>query len=46
MKIFLLPLLLLSACERAERPAPPTAEEDQRLDDAEELLNEEERRYD
>ena len=41
-----LALLALTACNREERPAPPTAEEDERLDEAEELLNEEERRYD
>ncbi len=40
MKRTLLPmLLLLAACNRAERPEPPTAAESQRLDEAEDMLN-------
>ena len=32
-------LLLLAACNREEQPAPPTAEESDRLNDAEAMLN-------
>jgi len=32
-------LLLVAACQREEQPAPPTAEEADRLDDAEAMLN-------
>jgi hypothetical protein len=32
-------LLLLAACQREEQPAPPTAEESDRLNDAESMLN-------
>ena len=36
----LLPLLLLSACNREEQPQAPTAAESERLNDAEGMLNE------
>ncbi len=39
MRKFLLPLLLLSACDRSERPQAPTAAESERLDEAEDMLN-------
>ena len=32
-------LLLLCACDREERPQPPNAAETERLNDAEEMLN-------
>ena len=38
-KFLLLGALLLAACNREERPEPPTAAESERLDDAEEMLN-------
>ena len=38
-KILLLSALLLAACNREERPEPPTAAESERLDDAEDMLN-------
>ena len=39
MRLALSALLLLTACNREEQPAPPTAEESQRLNDAESMLN-------
>jgi len=39
-RIFLSSLFLLTACDRAERIEPPTAEEAERLNDAEAMLNE------
>ena len=39
MRLVLSALILLTACDREERPAPPTAEESDRLDDAESMLN-------
>jgi hypothetical protein len=39
MRLALSALVLLAACDRDERPAPPTAEESRRLDDAESMLN-------
>ena len=38
-KILLLGILMLTACNREERPEPPTAAESERLDDAEDMLN-------
>ena len=38
-KILLLSTLLLAACNREERPAAPTAEQADRLNDAEAMLN-------
>ena len=38
-KILLLGALLLASCDREERPEPPTAAESDRLDEAEEMLN-------
>ena len=38
-KILLLGILLLASCNREERPEAPTAAESQRLDEAEEMLN-------
>ncbi|WP_294003398.1 hypothetical protein [Sphingomonas sp.] len=38
MRLLLL-LILLAACQREETVAPPTAEEHQRLDDAESMLD-------
>jgi hypothetical protein len=38
-KSLLLAALLLTSCNREERPAPPTAEESDRLNDAESMLN-------
>ena len=38
-KVLLLGCLLLSACNREERPEPPTAAETERLDEAEDMLN-------
>ena len=35
-----LSLLLLASCDRGERVEPPTAEEAERLNDAEAMLNE------
>ena len=40
MKKLLACLLLLSACNREERPEGPTPEETERLNEAEEMLNE------
>ena len=37
--ILLLSVLLLTACNREERPEAPTAAEGERLDDAEDMLN-------
>ena len=39
MRLVLSALILLTACDREERPAPPTEEESDRLDDAESMLN-------
>ena len=39
MRLLLSALLFLTACNREEQPAPPTAEESERLDDAESMLN-------
>jgi len=39
MKLLLTALLLLTACNREERPAPPTTEQSDRLNDAESMLN-------
>ena len=38
-KSLLLAMLLLTSCNREERPAAPTAEEADRLNDAEAMLN-------
>jgi hypothetical protein len=38
-KFLLLGILFLASCDREERPEAPTAAESQRLDDAEEMLN-------
>ncbi|MCL6699413.1 hypothetical protein LZ496_11550 [Sphingomonas sp. NSE70-1] len=38
-KILLFGLMLLAACNREEQPEPPTAAETERLDEAEEMLN-------
>jgi hypothetical protein len=38
-KILLVAMLLLTACNREERPEAPTAAEAERLDEAEEMLN-------
>jgi hypothetical protein len=38
-KSLLLAALLLTSCNQEERPAPPTAEESDRLNDAESMLN-------
>ena len=38
-KILLIGALLLAACNREERPEPPTAAESERLDEAEDMLN-------
>jgi len=38
-KILLLGLMLLASCNREEKPQPPTAAETERLDDAEDMLN-------
>ena len=37
--LFLFLLLVLAACDRAEKPAPPTIEESQRLDNAAAMLD-------
>ena len=37
--IIMLVALLLTACDREEKPQPPTAAEAERLNDAEEMLN-------
>ena len=39
MKLFSCLLLLLTACNREERPEAPTPAEEQRLDQAEAMLN-------
>ena len=39
MKRALCVLLFLAACSREEQPAPPTAEQSERLNDAEAMLN-------
>ena len=39
-KILLLGILLLASCNREDRPEAPTPAESERLDDAEEMLNE------
>ena len=38
-KILLLAVLLLGACNREEQPKPPTAAEAERLDEADDMLN-------
>jgi hypothetical protein len=38
-KILLLGILLLASCNREERPEAPTPAESQRLDEAEDMLN-------
>ena len=38
--ILLLPLIMLGACDRGERVEPPTAAEAERLNEAEDMLNE------
>ena len=38
-KILLIGILSLTACDREERPEAPTAAESERLDDAEDMLN-------
>ena len=38
-KILLLGALLLTACNREDRPEAPTAAESERLDEAEDMLN-------
>ena len=38
-KILLLSALLLAACSREDRPEAPTAAESERLDEAEDMLN-------
>ena len=40
MRLTLIGLLLLAACNREERPEAPTAAEDQRLNEAEDMLDE------
>jgi hypothetical protein len=40
MARILLLLLFLAGCDREEKPQPPTAAESERLDEAEEMLNE------
>jgi hypothetical protein len=40
MKKALLALLLLTGCDREEKPQPPTPAESARLDEAEQMLNE------
>ena len=39
MRMAIAALLMLAACNREEQPAPPTAEEADRLNDAESMLN-------
>ncbi|HEU4499569.1 MAG TPA: hypothetical protein VFR60_09550 [Sphingomicrobium sp.] len=39
-KILLLAILLLPSCNREDRPEAPTAAESERLNEAEEMLNE------
>ena len=38
-KILLLGILLLASCNREERPEAPTAAQSERLDEAEDMLN-------
>jgi len=38
-KILLIGILSLTACDREEQPEAPTAAESERLDDAEDMLN-------
>ena len=38
-KILLLAILLLASCDREEKPEAPTAAESERLNEAEEMLN-------
>jgi hypothetical protein len=38
-KLYLLGSLLLASCNREEQPEPPTAAETERLDEAEDMLN-------
>jgi hypothetical protein len=40
MRKMFLALLILTGCDREEKPEAPTAAESQRLDDAEAMLNE------
>ena len=40
MRKMFLALLILTGCDREEKPEAPTAAESQRLDDAETMLNE------
>jgi len=39
MRMAIAALLMLAACNREEQPSPPTAEEADRLNDAESMLN-------